>query len=730
MKQVLERNHLSGKVGVILLFFIIINLIPSILAQSSSTTSTTPEPLPTPEMYSNNQNNLRAGDIYSKITFQCNEKALNFLNASCVALRHKQLTLTPIFSTMNETMDILGHEKFIIGLRTLPKVFVFNIEIRESSMRKFKNKWQKYLQKAERPLILYFRAAKESRSSKDSELIYYLNGEQKIESATFEDKLNARRLREMLMHKFTLDNLIYYLRYALDRGSNGTNYYTFMTQAINYNCSICVRILNAYIPDFNVTDFMIKNCKSIAEKFNKETMHALLDLPFNFSHRYVAKDTFEPIKQCRDLLALAAESGNIDGLKFLLETDFMGENDWENNTATTLAWQNEHFEIFTLLIKNDFPYPDNFAEFTPLRGNTRNNRAVIDLNDHIRKIQHLHDDIRNKNFDAIEDFLEENPKLRYARDTDNILAIVTAVYSKNIDIIALLNAHDMMPYDNGAARHIVNHIYSFNDDEIVELQRLNLKYVFHPIDDFIQRLYKRSLIRFDKLEIDENRASQEVINALLDLNNNPMTKPIIEFAARCSELQIVIDLSSRFTFKLNPVSYTSSGLTNEKENRVYVGAKDLLNPKDRDVALGILAHELCHYVMFLLYHNDAKPYPRHDLMLRKYFEMVEELYKMDDRHEAQWMVKMFQKYEPEQHHSGLIARAVDLPILYRNNATGLFRVRRAYRDLFKFYEYKTLPDLRQYIYINGVERIHKTQIGGILIGVGLMLIRLVVTAWA
>jgi hypothetical protein len=311
-------------------------IIPAIAASAAATKLPPPpppnlptdEPLPTPEMYSNNNNNqntLRAGDIYATVTFQGHDKALNVLHASCIALRHKQLTLTPIFATMNETMDVLGHEKFIIGLRSIPKAFVLNIEIREVSMRKFKNKWQKYLQKAERPMVLYFRAAKETRTSKDSELIYYLNGEQKIESATFEDKLNARRLREMLLHKFTLDNLIYYLRYATDRGSNSTSYFNIMTMAINYNCSICVRILNAYVADFNTTDFMVKNCKSIAEKFNRDSVHALLDLPFNFSHRFAAKDTFEPIKQCRDLLALAAETGNIDGLKFLLEIDFMGE---------------------------------------------------------------------------------------------------------------------------------------------------------------------------------------------------------------------------------------------------------------------------------------------------------------------------------------------------------------------------------------------------------------------
>lgn len=142
------------------------------------------------------------------------------------------------------------------------------------------------------------------------------------------------------------------------------------------------------------------------------------------------------------------------------------------------------------------------------------------------------------------------------------------------------------------------------------------------------------------------------------------------------------------------MSYTSSGLTNEKEHRVYVGAKDILNPKDRDMALGIIIHEVMHYVMYLMYYNDAKPYTRWDDMTRKYFEMIEDVYKTRDSHREQWMVKVFQKYEPEQHQSELIARAVDLPILYRLNATGMEGVRRAYRDLFEFYEYKILPEIK------------------------------------
>ncbi|CAG9811639.1 unnamed protein product [Chironomus riparius] len=650
---------------------------------------------------------LKSSDIYSKISFQCNEKSLNFLNASCSALRHKQITLTPSFASMNETMEVLSHEKFIQGLKTIPKAFIISAEVKESGLRKFKNKWQKYLNRSERPLILHFKAGRErgNKDNKDNEIIYYLNSESKIESATFEEKLNSRRLREMLLHKFTTDNLVYYLRYASDRGMNGTNYYIIMTFAINYNCSVCVRMLNAYVPNFNVSDYLAKNSKSIAEKFNKELIHALFDLPFNFSNRFAAKSTFEPLRKCRDLLARAAESGNIDGIKFLLEIDYMGEMDWENNTATTVAWQNEHYDIFTLLIKSDFPYPDNFGEIVPVRQNSRNNKALQELSEHIRKIQSLHDNIRGKNFDNIETFIEENKRLRYARDVDNILAIVTAVYSKNVEIIALLNANHMMPYDNGAARSIVNHIYSFNDDEIVELQKLNLKYIHHPAEDYIAKLHQRSLITYDPLEVDGATANREIFSAFIDIHKNELTGPIIEFAARCSNLQIIIDLSSRYTFKLNPVSYTSSGLTNEKENRVYIGAKDILNPKERDTALGIMVHELLHYVMFLMYHNEAKPYTKNDYMVRKYFEMIEDIYKMDDRHEGQWMVKIFQKYEVEQHQMELIARAVDLPIVYRTNVTGMQQIRRAYRDLFEFYESKVLPDIKYRMWISGGSRV-------------------------
>lgn len=266
----------------------------------------------------------------------------------------------------------------------------------------------------------------------------------------------------------------------------------------------------------------------------------------------MSNHTFDVIRKTRELLIEAVESDNLDGVKFLLEIDYVKGDDWENTTATTIAYRLEHFEIFLLLIKSDFPYPDNYAEIMPSRGHTRVNRALQELNWHIREIQQLHDDIRNGNTGRIERFIEDHPRLKYARDIDNIMAIVTAFYTKNLEVIAILNAHNMMPYDNGAARHIVNHIYSFNEDEILKLQQINLKYLNPPAEDHIMRLHAKTLIKFDVSEIDELAASREVFYALTDLHRNELTGEVAQF------LILIFFLLLNFLIKINKFSQVPS----------------------------------------------------------------------------------------------------------------------------------------------------------------------------
>lgn len=220
-------------------------------------------------------------DIVSKVTFHCNTKSLNFLNAACNGLLHRQLSLTATFASMNDSLDILNDEKFLRGIRATPKAFIVSMEV-DGGWRRLKNKWEKYLRRLDRPMILHFK-----NTRREVEQIYYLNGDDKLEYLWMEEKMNPRRLRENLDSKFNVENLILYLRYATGRGMNATYYYPMVAQAINRNCSLCVRIMHCYLADFNVTDFMQRYARVIAQKFNRDTVHALLDLPFTFNKRCV-----------------------------------------------------------------------------------------------------------------------------------------------------------------------------------------------------------------------------------------------------------------------------------------------------------------------------------------------------------------------------------------------------------------------------------------------------------
>lgn len=183
---------------------------------------------------------------------------------------------------MNDSLDILNDENFLRGIRASPKAFVLSMEV-DGGWRRLKNKWEKYLRRLDRPMILHFK-----NTRREVEQIYYLNSDDKLEYLYIEEKPNARRLKDNLENKMSVENIIWYLRYATStRGMNATYYYPIVAQAIDRNCSLCVRILHCFLSDFNVTDFMQRYAHRIAQKFNRETIHALLDLPFTYNKRLV-----------------------------------------------------------------------------------------------------------------------------------------------------------------------------------------------------------------------------------------------------------------------------------------------------------------------------------------------------------------------------------------------------------------------------------------------------------
>jgi len=71
----------------------------------------------------------------------------------------------------------------------------------------------------------------------------------------------------------------------------------------------------------------------------------------------------------------------------------------------------------------------------------------------------------------------------------------------------------------------------------------------------------------------------------------------------------------------------AAGSTYSISKWIFVGAK--LSDKKREQQIkGVLAHELCHYVMRLVYENQENPYYKHMI---KFAEMFDEIVKTIDK---------------------------------------------------------------------------------------------------
>jgi len=146
---------------------------------------------------------------------------------------------------------------------------------------------------------------------------------------------------------------------------------------------------------------------------------------------------------------------------------------------------------------------------------------------------------------------------------------------------------------------------------------------------------------------------------------------------------------------------------------IFVGAKlsdkngNVTKQRDQKIK-GVLAHELCHYVMRLVYDNQEKPYYKD----REYMkEMFEEVVKIID----QWSSKdsecpddecngiissVFRLYDPKDFHPELIVRVVQILSEFDDSEDKLKHLEEKYEVFFDFWHGQVIPELQKYLQKN------------------------------
>jgi len=146
---------------------------------------------------------------------------------------------------------------------------------------------------------------------------------------------------------------------------------------------------------------------------------------------------------------------------------------------------------------------------------------------------------------------------------------------------------------------------------------------------------------------------------------------------------------------------------------IFIGAK--LSDKDNKVTKqreqqikGVLAHELCHYVMRLVYDNQVNPYYKNRKDMK---EMFEEIVKIIDKWSSKGSVgpddecngiisSVFTSYPSKNFHPELIVRAVQILSEFDDSEDKTRHLQEKYKILFEFWSNQVIPELQRYLQKN------------------------------
>ncbi|CAG9811255.1 unnamed protein product [Chironomus riparius] len=166
---------------------------------------------------------------------------------------------------------------------------------------------------------------------------------------------------------------------------------------------------------------------------------------------------------------------------------------------------------------------------------------------------------------------------------------------------------------------------------------------------------------------------------------------LLDVAAACNYLKIFFNFESKL--------YENPDLSGLNGNYIFIGAK--LSDKQHEQKIkGVLAHELCHFVMEQVYYSQVMPYYDIKKKLDEIARTVDRLLSIhshdpDDGFNG-ILSSMYKCYDKSKFHEELIARAVQILTEFGDNNDKLCDLQGKYQILFDFWNKLIIADLKEY----------------------------------
>ncbi|XP_070505237.1 uncharacterized protein [Chironomus tepperi] len=421
-----------------------------------------------------------------------------------------------------------------------------------------------------------------------------------------------------------------------------------------------------------VADFLAKSLKNnhigIISQFSYQSSLNLIELDL--------------LADSRDfnLLQLAAETGNTEIVNILLKLKMKTCSMDNKIDAQSMAFNNKHFDVLYILLQNNLTFPQSF-ESSECTGKLK---EFCDVTEDVHKL------ISSNEKDKLEEILNQHQNLRHFFNFSNKSALMISLESKSFEVFDLLLSKKLR---FGSNEDPADYYEKLDDYDIQrQIRDIQNKYSQPFLEKHIHTLVANSTACFDETEVKDKLDT--VKRAFELLSQNIFTKIILQIVAASKNFKIVFDFNREAVNVLDPTATEFTQGVCYISGKMYIGAKQLLDPATEHETLAVLIHELCHFVMIQVYKNHANPYTKDDKKTMTEFEEISRI--CEENSEAEEIIGLvYNCYPEEDFHAELIVRVVHLLAFYRNLPEKLAQVRTKFIKLFEFYENKVVPELQQ-----------------------------------
>ncbi|KAL7011211.1 hypothetical protein ACKWTF_014160 [Chironomus riparius] len=378
-----------------------------------------------------------------------------------------------------------------------------------------------------------------------------------------------------------------------------------------------------------------------------------------------------------NLLPLAAESGNADVVKILLQIGMDTETPDESINAQSLAWKGQHSEVILLLAEVNLPYPigidadllsTNFKKF-------------------YKRTVELHAAIKDMNVERVKEIVTNNKNLKFFFNLSNVSAAKYALTVKAFEIYELLLIYEIFLAPHEYKQKIFNDLTKLERRSVREIHNKHSKDL--P-DKHINVLMAHSFVGHNVP--DAHHKLQHVYSAYKSLSQDERLNTILKVVAASRKLRIIYDFNMNSVDVADPTASEYTEGVFYISGRIYIGAKQLLSELNQHKAIATIAHELCHFAMNLVYENSAKPYYDCDFKSYKEFKNICKNYEKIAEKEP--IIKVvYDFYKPEVYHAELIVRPPHIIAFYKDQPEKLQEIRNIYPKLFDYYENKVIAEM-------------------------------------